>query len=134
MLRRNRESEPGRPTEAELRILQVLWTKGPSTVRDVHEQLRDAKDTGYTTTLKLLQTMHAKGLVRRNDEARAHVFEAVSSREEAQRGLVGDVLDLAFGGSAKALVMNALASGRPSAQDLDEIRQEIERLQREAKG
>lgn len=133
MLKRNRESEPGRPTEAELRILQVLWTKGPSTVRDVHDQLRDEKDTGYTTTLKLLQTMHAKGLVRRNDEARAHVFEAVPSREQAQRGLVGDVLDMAFGGSAKALVMNALNTGQTTPQELDEIRLEIERLQREAK-
>ena len=115
-----------------MRILQVLWTRGPSTVRDVHDQLRDEKDTGYTTTLKLLQTMHAKGLVRRNDEARAHVFEAVPSREQAQRGLVGDVLDMAFGGSAKALVMNALSTGQATPQELDEIRLEIERLQREA--
>lgn len=102
-------------------------------MREVHERMRDARETGYTTTLKLLQTMHAKGLVRRDDDARAHVFEAVPSREEAQQSLVGDVLDIAFAGSAKALVLKALSSQRASAEELEEIKLEIERLQREAK-
>lgn len=111
-----------RPTDAELAILQVLWQHGPSTVRQVHERLSGARDTGYTTTLKLMQIMAEKGLVTRDESARTHVYKARRSREQTQRQLVSDLLDRAFGGSAAALVMQALSAHPASAEELREIR------------
>src|SRR5437016_11536630 len=99
-----------KPTEAELAILRVLWQRGPSTVRDVTDALRAERGTGYTTALKLLQIMTEKGLVRRNDAARSHVYEASAPAEATQRQLVRHLLDKAFGGSAARLVMQALAA------------------------
>ena len=96
------------PTDAELAILTVLWRRGPSTVRDVFESLRDDAGTGYTTVLKLLQIMMAKGLVKRDESQRSHVYRAAASEEQTQKRLVGDLLDRAFGGSAQALVMRAV--------------------------
>src|SRR5918999_5517184 len=100
-----------RPTDAELAILRVLWERGPSTVRQVHEALAETRDTGYTTTLKLMQIMADKGLVKRNETARTHVFSAVAGAEATQRVLVKDLVDRAFGGSAAALVLRALSEG-----------------------
>jgi BlaI family transcriptional regulator, penicillinase repressor len=111
-----------RPTDAELAILRVLWDRGPSTVRQVHEALSDERDTGYTTTLKLLQIMAEKELVRRNDSDRTHVFAARASEEQTQRQLVQHLLDRAFGGSAMKLVMQALSSRKASRAELDQIR------------
>ncbi len=111
-----------KPTEAELAILRVLWERGPSTVRDVMEVLHVSRGTGYTTTLKLMQIMTGKGLVRRNDAARSHVYEATEPAEATQRKLVGDLLEKAFGGSAQQLVMQALATKRASREELAEIR------------
>src|SRR6516165_10760541 len=99
-----------KPTEAELAILQVLWRHGPCTVRQVHEELSQEKQSGYTTTLKLLQIMAGKGLVQRDESERSHVYRARLSEEKTQRHLVDDLLDRAFGGSAQKLVMRALAS------------------------
>ena len=113
-----------RPTDAELAILGVLWTRGPSTVRQVHDAL-SARDTGYTTTLKLMQIMADKGLVSRDESARTHVYQARSSRDETQRQLVNDLLDRAFGGSAAALVLQALSAQPTSAEELAEIQQLI---------
>jgi predicted transcriptional regulator len=127
------KQEPPRPTEAELAILRVLWDRGPSTVRDVTDALRDERGTGYTTTLKLLQIMTDKGLVRRDDTARSHVYEAVLPAEETQRQLVRDLLDRAFGGSAQQLVVQALSARRASKQELAEIRQLLEELERQTK-
>jgi BlaI family transcriptional regulator, penicillinase repressor len=121
---------PQRPTEAELEILRVLWERGPSTVRQVHESLAAARDTGYTTTLKLMQIMTDKGLVTRDESARTHVYAAKASQETTQRQLVNDLVDRAFGGSAAELVLRALSSHRTSAEELDEIR----RLLDEARG
>lgn len=104
------------PTDAELAILTVLWRRGPSTVRDVFESLRDDAGTGYTTVLKLLQIMMAKGLVKRDESQRSHVYRAAASEEQTQKRLVGDLLDRAFGGSAQALVMRAL-SVKPASED-----------------
>jgi predicted transcriptional regulator len=119
-----------KPTEAELAILRVLWERGPSTVRDVQQALEDERGTGYTTALKLLQIMTDKGLVRRDDRERTHVYEAVLPAEATQRQLVRDLLDRAFGGSARQLVMQALSAERASKADLAEIRKLLDQLER----
>ena len=114
-----------RPTDGELAILRVLWARGPSTVRQVHDVLSRDRPTAYTTALKLLQIMTEKGLVRRDDSDRSHVYHARLTEEQTQRQLVRDVMDRAFGGSAAKLVVQALA-GRASAEELSEIRKLIE--------
>jgi predicted transcriptional regulator len=121
-----------RPTDSELDILRVLWNRGPSTVRDVFDDLNRVKPTGYTTVLKLMQIMSAKNLVRRNDQQRAHVYEARIPEEQTQNQLVGDLLDRAFGGSASRLVMRALSSTKTSSEDLAEIRRMIDGLEERA--
>jgi predicted transcriptional regulator len=122
-----------RPTDAELAILRVLWERGPSTVRQVHEVLvARVGPTAYTTALKLLQIMTEKGLVRRDDTDRTHVFTPRLSEEQTQRQLVRDLLDRAFGGSASKLVMQALNARRATAEELGEIRKLIE-ARREAR-
>jgi len=114
--------QPQKPTASELEILRVLWERGPSTVREVHEALREKKDLGYTTVLKLLQIMTAKGTVRRNEEQRAHVYEACHPATETKRQLVGDVLQRVFEGSASELMIHALEGRRTSKEELDELR------------
>jgi predicted transcriptional regulator len=111
-----------KPTASELEILRVLWERGPSTVREVHEALREKRDLGYTTVLKLLQIMTAKGTVRRNEEQRAHVYEACQPAMETKRQLVGDVLQRVFEGSASELMIHALEGRRTSKKELDELR------------
>ena len=111
-----------KPTASELEILRVLWERGPSTVRDVYEALLEKKDLGYTTVLKLLQIMTAKGTVRRNEEQRAHVYEACQPATETKRQLVGDVLQRVFEGSASELMIHALEGRRTSKKELEELR------------
>ena len=118
-----------RPTDGELGILRVLWERGPSTVREVQAELERAAPTGYTTVLKQLQIMTEKGLVTRDEAARAHVYSAREPREQMQRHLAGDLVDRAFDGSASQLVMQALAARPASAQDLAEIRKILEDLE-----
>ena len=115
-----------RPTDAELAILGVLWERGPSTVRQVHEALADTRETGYTTTLKLMQIMADKGLVKRNETERTHVYTAVAGEEQTQRQLVKDLVDRAFGGSAAALVLRALSADDSTDAELKEIRKMID--------
>ena len=115
-----------RPTDAELAILRVLWRLGPSTVREVHAEL---EQTGYTTVLKQLQIMTEKGLVVRDESERAHVYAAREPREEVQRGLVGDLVDRAFDGSASQLVLRALSSRPASEAELTEIRRLLDELE-----
>jgi BlaI family penicillinase repressor len=112
------------PTRAELAILRVLWKQGRSTVRQVHEALHEAqdKDTGYTTVLKLLQNMTEKGLVRRDERERTHVYEAAITEQKTQRDLLRDLMDRAFGGSTASLVIQALSMKRASPEGLEEIR------------
>src|ERR1700693_3661749 len=104
-----------RPTESELDILRVLWTRGPSTVREVQRALENERTIGYTTVLKLMQIMTDKGLVQRNEKERAHVYQAAAREDQTQRQLVGHLLDRAFGGSAAKLMVQALATQRASA-------------------
>src|SRR4051794_34168216 len=111
-----------RPTDGELAILRVLWARGPSTVRQVHDVLSRDRPGAYTTTLKLLQIMTEKGLVRRDDADRSHIFQARMTEAQTQRQLVRDLLDRAFGGSASKLVMQALAARRSTPEELVEIR------------
>lgn len=115
-----------RPTDSELAILRILWERGPSTVRDVHEAMA-ARQTGYTSTLKLMQLMAEKGLVTRDDSARTHIYRARFKREEAQRALVTDLVDIAFGGSAAALAMHAISAHPATAEELREIQDLIAR-------
>jgi BlaI family penicillinase repressor len=118
-----------RPTQAETAILQVLWQRGPSTVREVHEVLNMERDMGYTTVLKLLQIMHDKGLVRRDESERSHRYQAVSSQRWTQQQLLGELLDRVFGGSMPKLVMHALSSRKASPEDLAEIRNLLDELE-----
>jgi BlaI family transcriptional regulator, penicillinase repressor len=126
--------EHPRPTDAELSILRVLWSEGPSTVRQVLEVLEQSQPTGYTTVLKLLQIMTDKGLVVRNESERTHVYKPSRSEAQTQRQLVGDLVRRAFGGSAMKLVMQAIASKKSTAAELAEIRKLIEGLERERNG
>ena len=114
-----------RPTDSELAILRVLWTKGPATVRQVHEAL-EGRDTGYTTTLKIMQIMAEKGLVTRDESERTHVYSTKLTQDQTQRQLVSDLMDRAFGGSATALVMQALSAHPATPEELREIRTLIE--------
>jgi predicted transcriptional regulator len=115
-------SKPSKPTEAELAILGVLWQRGPSTVRQVHDALNAVKKTGYTTVLKFLQIMTEKGLVTRDETPYAHVYQARLPQEQAQRTLVTDLLDRAFEGSMSRMVLQALSARKASPEELLEIR------------
>ena len=119
-----------KPTASELEILRVLWARGPSTVRAVHEALREKKELGYTTVLKLLQIMTAKGTVRRDEGHRAHVYEACQPATETKRQLVGDVLQRVFEGSASQLMMHALEGRRTSKKELEELRRLLDEYER----
>jgi len=118
-----------KPTEAELEILQVLWKEGGSTVRLINEILNARRDVGYTTTLKLLQIMEQKGLVEVDRSSRTHVYKALVKEEETQKQFVDQLLDLAFGGSAKKLVIQALGSKKTSQKELEEIKKLISKLE-----
>ena len=118
-----------RPTDAELAILRVLWSRGPSTVRQVHEAISRDRETGYTTVLKLMQIMTEKGLVDRDESERTHVYQARFTQEATQQRLVSDLLEKAFGGSASQLVMRALAAKPASADELAEIRRLLDELE-----
>jgi len=114
-----------KPSEAELRILHVLWDRGPSAVRDVFARLEKTTGVGYTTILKLLQIMLEKDLVSRDESSRRHVYSAKLTREEAEERFVGDLVESVFGGSKKRLVLQLLDDAKSSQEELDEIRQTI---------
>jgi BlaI family transcriptional regulator, penicillinase repressor len=120
-----------RPTDAELAILRILWRRGPSTVRQVHEDLERRSLTGYTTVLKLLQIMTEKGLVERDESQRAHVYVARLPEEQTLGQLVGDLLDRAFEGSSSRLVMRALESRPATREELSEIRRMLDLMEGE---
>lgn len=123
-----------RPTDAELGILRVLWERGPSTVREVHEVLnQEDQGSGYTTVLKLMQIMTEKGLVERDESQRAHVYRAKATQQKTQRQLVTDLLDRAFGGSPAKLAMQALSTKKSSPDELAELRKLLDTLEREEK-
>jgi BlaI family transcriptional regulator, penicillinase repressor len=122
-----------RPTDAELAILRVLWERGPSTVREVHDALSRSQDTGYTTVLKLLQIMTEKGIVDRDESQRAHVYVSRLGEQRTQRQLLGDLMDRAFGGSQTKLVLQALSTTKASADELKAIRRMLDELEGDAR-
>lgn len=128
MTERNTPNEP-QPTDAELEILRVLWELGPATVREVHTVLHRRRETGYTTVLKLLQIMHEKGLVRRDESSRAHIYAPMISREATQTGLIDTLVDKAFEGSASKLVLRALSARQATPMELAEIRALLNKLE-----
>jgi predicted transcriptional regulator len=117
------------PTESELEILQVLWSRGPSTVRDVLDALADERERVYTTVLKLLQIMHEKGLVLRDDGRRTHVYAAAVERARTERAMLAELADRAFDGSAARLAMRALSARRASPEELAEVRRMLDELE-----
>ncbi len=121
-----------KPTESELEILQILWLRGLATVREVHEELSKTKDAGYTTTLKLMQIMNEKGIVKRDDSMRTHVYQAAINKERTQKHLLGKIIDNLFGGSPTQLVIQALGEEghKASAEELAKIQTLLDNLKK----
>ncbi len=117
-----------KPTESELEILQVIWKNGQCTVRDVHEELAKNKDAGYTTTLKLMQIMHEKGLVERDTNAKTHLYKALITREQAQNTALDKIIDTVFKGSTAELVIQALGQHRASKDEIDAIKNYLQQF------
>jgi predicted transcriptional regulator len=113
---------PPRPTEAELEILNIVWERGPSAVREVHEEIARQKSAQYTTVLKTMQIMAEKGLLRRDESQRAHVYSAAKPREWTQKQIAGDLLRRAFGGSPRSLLVGALSAKKATKEELDSLR------------
>jgi predicted transcriptional regulator len=118
-----------KPTEAEIEILQILWQHGPCTVRYVNDLLNQKKEVGYTTTLKIMQIMSEKGLVKRNEQNRTHIYEAHVNEEATQKHMLDKFLDLAFRGSASKLVMQALGNHKATREELEQIKQLIDKIE-----
>jgi BlaI family penicillinase repressor len=118
-----------KPTESEMEILQILWEEGPSTVREVHEILSGTKESGYTTTLKLMQIMHDKGMLSRNDEAKTHIYSALIKKESVQKQVVGNMINGLFKGSSAKLVMHALGNHRASSEEISEIKKYLNEME-----
>ena len=118
-----------KPTEGEMEILQVLWQNGRATVREVHEAL-NKKDSGYTTTLKLMQIMHEKGLVERDTNQKTHIYKALVNQDKTEKQLVNKMIDNVFNGSAARLVMQALGNHNASADEIEEIKKYLEKLEK----
>jgi predicted transcriptional regulator len=126
-------SKPPRPTEAELSILKVFWERGAQSVRDVHRTLNESRPTGYTTVLKLLQIMTEKGLVERDETKRPQIYRPRLSQQQTQRQLLGDLVHRAFGGSVKALVLQALSTNKSPLAELETIEKMLDRFEGEKK-
>lgn len=122
-----------KPTESELEILNIIWKKNEATVRDVHEELAKTKDVGYTTTLKLMQIMHEKGMVKRDESMRTHVYKAVVNKEKTQKHLLNKMIDSLFGGSSTQLVLQALGKGdqKISNEELEKIQSLLNDLKKQ---
>jgi predicted transcriptional regulator len=123
-----------KPTDGELAILSVLWRHGPRTVREIHSEFNQTRETGYTTVLKMLQIMAEKGLVTRDETQKTHVYEAALRQSEAQRWFLGDLLDRVFNGSSHRLVLQALSTKKASAAELAEIRKLLDDIEEEKGG
>jgi BlaI family penicillinase repressor len=119
-----------KPTESELEILQVMWKKGECSVREVHEELAKNKDAGYTTTLKLMQIMHEKGLVERDTTSKTHLYKALVTREQAQQSALDKILSTVFKGSTSDLVIQALGNHRASKDEIDAIKDYLKQFEK----
>ena len=118
-----------RPTEVELQILQILWELGPSPVREVHTRLNAQKGTNYSTTVKMLSVMLDKGLVKRDEKSSPHIYRTAQSREKTGKGMLGDLIEKVYDGAAMSLVLQALASSKPTKEELDEVRELLDELE-----
>lgn len=118
-----------KPTESELEVLSLLWEMKKATVRQVHERLAETKATGYTTTLKTLQNMNAKRMVKRDETRRTHIYSPSTNQNETQKSLLKNLVSTAFGGSAQKLVMQALGQDQPSREEVEEIRAFLDQLE-----
>jgi len=121
--------KPGKPTESEMEILQVLWEKGDSTVREIHDILSQTKETGYTTTLKLMQIMNEKGLLNRNDDSKTHIYTSAVKKESIQKQAVNKMINGLFKGSPAKLVMHALGNHRASKEEIREIKKYLDEME-----
>ena len=126
---RGMAATPQRPTKLELTILRALWEKGPGSVREIQARLSETRETGYTTALKMLQIMTEKGLVERDETVRPQIYRAKLSQEKTQKQLLQDLLQRAFGGSVKALVMQAISTKKSSPEDLEAIEKLLDRFE-----
>ncbi len=124
-----RELGSAQPTAVELEILRILWELGPSPVREIHARLTKAKGTNYSTTVKMLSVMLGKGLVRRDDKARPHIYRAAMTRDRAAKSFLRDLIDKVYGGSTMSLVLQALAGGKASPAEIDEARKLLDELE-----
>ena len=122
-----------KPTDSELEVLALIWQGGALTVRQIHDQIKRSRDIGYTTTLKIMQIMFEKGMLTRSKQGKTHLYNAVESQQKTQDGLVNKMVNTAFHGSAKDLVMQALGSTETSKAELDEIRAYLDKIEREKK-
>ena len=117
------------PTEVELQILRILWELGPSPVREIHGKLNELKGTNYSTTVKMLSVMLEKGLVKRDEDSQPHIYRPVLTRKKAGKKMVGELIEKVYDGAAMSLVMQALASSKPSSEEIEEIRDFLDQLQ-----
>jgi BlaI family penicillinase repressor len=119
-----------KPTESELEILRILWEKGTASVREVHEELSKTKEAGYTTTLKLMQIMHEKGLVHRDDSVKTHIYQAAVTKDKTQKHMLNRMINTLFGGSTTELVLQALGNHKATKEELEEIERLINNLKK----
>ena len=122
-----------KPTDSDLEVLALIWQQGALTVRQVHDQIKITRDIGYTTTLKIMQIMFDKNMLKRSKQGKMHLYKAVESQHKTQGGLVNKMVNTAFHGSAKDLIMQALGSAKTSKAELDEIREYLDKLEKENK-
>jgi BlaI family penicillinase repressor len=122
-----------KPTDSELEVLALIWQRGALTVRQIHDQIKRSRDIGYTTTLKIMQIMFEKGMLTRSKQGKTHLYNVVESQQKTQDGLVNKMVNTAFHGSAKDLVMQALGSTKTSKAELDEIRAYLDKIEKEKK-
>ena len=120
-----------KPTDSELEVLALIWQQGPRTVRQVHDQIKTARDIGYTTTLKIMQIMFEKGMVERSKVGKTHIYNTVEAKHKTRDGLVDKIVKTAFHGSTKDLIMQALGSANPSREELEEIREYLDKLEKD---
>ncbi|TND09939.1 MAG: putative transcriptional regulator [Bacteroidetes bacterium] len=118
-----------KPTESELEILQVLWENGPSTVRFINDKLNEQKETGYTTTLKIMQIMTEKKLLKREEDGRSHIYKAAIRRDDTQKQMLDRILETAYGGDAAALVLQALGHSKTTKEELEQIKAFIKQME-----
>lgn len=120
-----------KPTESELEILQILWSRGIATVREVHEELAKTKEVGYTTTLKIMQIMHEKGLVKRDESMRTHVYQPAVNKEKTQKHILGKMISTLFGGSSTQLVLQALGENKATPAELEQIQHLLDQMKKQ---